>query len=492
MELLRIAVELVIACTLFGLCSHVELFRFLAAEELPASADSVQHDRFLGGMLQELEEETTAVMQRLSLPEPENITEQLRQRMCTGCGKNSECWRLRNSETEHAFLSVGHAPYHRPLPQTLGHCVRRDELAVAAAECAHTTALFEMQRVHMMQDRHMTLEYLQLLQNVVSNRSAHANDVFCQAESRMLQQLLRRLSVKAESACVRRLPAGRYVAEIYTRQKEIPLAALTELLQERLGAALGTMESRSKENGQRICLYEKPVYQMAFDIYSVNSPGCAHCGDQADGFTDGAGNSYLVLSNGMGSGNAASLAARIAVRTLRRMICSGMPPETVIRLVNALLLTETNTENFATLDICALHGDTGVITLYKAGAAATLLCRRMKVHRIASRSFPVGIVPDAKASVKQVCGLDGDCLVMLSDGISEGEYPYIRQLLQQGIPLRKITRMICEKAAVFHGGEVRDDMTVIAARICTENSSHLTKNDRESAYQPGQIAVPVL
>ncbi|MBP0974246.1 MAG: SpoIIE family protein phosphatase, partial [Oscillospiraceae bacterium] len=233
----------------------------------------------------------------------------------------------------------------------------------------------------------------------------------------------------------------------------------------------------------------KPVYQMSFDIHSVSSPGCVNCGDQADGFTDGAGNSCLVLSDGMGSGDTASLAARIAVRTLRRMICSGMPPETAIRLVNALLMTETNTENFATLDICYLDGDTGTITLYKAGAAATLLCRRSKVHRIASRSFPVGIVPDARPSVRQISGLDGDSIVMLSDGISEGEYPYIRQLLQQGLPLKEITRTICEKAAVFNGGQVRDDMTVIAARIRTENLSEMTKSDREATYQHGRFAL---
>ena len=81
--------------------------------------------------------------------------------------------------------------------------------------------------------------------------------------------------------------------------------------------------------------------------------------------------------------------------------------------------------------------------------------------------------------------------MMLSDGISEGEYPYIRQLLQQGLPLQQLTRMICEKAAVFHGGSVRDDMTVIAARVMTENSSEVTKNDREPAYQNRQIAVSV-
>ncbi|MBP0972625.1 MAG: hypothetical protein J5851_01820, partial [Oscillospiraceae bacterium] len=214
MELYRIAVELVIACTLYGLCSHVELFRFIAPEEPDSRSDPAQRDLFLGTMLRELEEETDAVMQRLTMPEPESIAEQLRQRMCSNCGKYEECWRLRGAVTERAFLRIGHAPYYRPLPQTIGNCVRYEELSGAAAECARTTALFEMQRVHLMQDRSTMLEYLQLLQSVVGDHAAQDRQVLCAAETRLLLRLLARLSVKAESACVRQLDSGRYTAEI--------------------------------------------------------------------------------------------------------------------------------------------------------------------------------------------------------------------------------------------------------------------------------------
>lgn len=487
-ELARVAVEMVLGCTLYALCSHLELFRFIGGAD-ENDADQTAADRFIGGALHELAQETTAVMQRLTVPEPASFACRLRQQVCTGCSNYDTCWRIRAEHTEHAFNKLRHMTRNRPVPQMLDHCLRKPRLLEAAEMRLRTDALEHMQRVHLMQDRAVTLEYLQLLECVFIDRFAEKRDTICKAESEILLRILKRLSVQAEAAYVQRLQSGRYAAEIYTGNDAVPAEAITELLREKLRTPLQCTVMQSKENGVRVCIYEPPVYTMQFACKSITSPGYERCGDHADGFTDGTGNSYLILSDGMGSGSAASLASQIAVRTLRRMICSGMAPETAIRIVNTLLLTETNTENFATLDVCMLDGDSGCLTLYKAGAAATLLCRRTKVHRIISKSFPVGIVPDAETSVRQLYGLDGDCLVMLSDGISEGEYPYIRQLLQQGIPLEQLTEKVCEKAALFTGGTVRDDMTIIAARIAAQNSSHSTKNDRETAYQNRQIAV---
>ena len=78
---------------------------------------------------------------------------------------------------------------------------------------------------------------------------------------------------------------------------------------------------------------------------------------------------------------------------------------------------------------------------------------------------------------------------MLSDGIGEAEYPYISQLLRQGISLTDLTRAVCEKAGVFLGGTARDDMTVIAARICSQIPSDLTNFVTNKQAKNGNIAV---
>ena len=147
------------------------------------------------------------------------------------------------------------------------------------------------------------------------------------------------------------------------------------------------------------------------------------------------------------------------------MICCDMPILSAVRLVNAILMTETSTENFATLDIVFLNADTGELTFYKSGATATLFTHGNKMQKITSQSFPVGIVPDAVPSKERIRAHENDCIIMLSDGVNEAEYPYIKQILSQNPENEFLLKEIFDKAAVFHGGEVRDDMTVITARV---------------------------
>lgn len=488
--LAKVVSELVLACMIYGLFSHVELERFVITEAARSGQNSiVRQEQFLGEALHELQEETAAVMHRLTIPEPEDASVQLRKKICTDCKNHAYCWKQRSAVTERAFRQLLHAAGQHTLPESLDSCIRSGRLTEAAAECARYSALRHMERVHMLQNRAVTLEYLQLLENVTLDAARRRSETYCTAETSALRSILQGCACEEATCYVRRIRSGRYVAEIYTHQEEFPLSSVLELLSRRLQVPLRSMRVQQQKSGCRICLYEEPPYHMEYDIYSVNAPEYERCGDHADAFTDGRGNQYLVLSDGMGSGSTASLASRIAVRTLRRMVCSEMPPETAIRMVNTLLLSETNTENFATLDVLMMDADSGELTLYKSGAAATLFCRKGIVQRVASRSFPVGIVPDALPSCKRMTACAQDSVVMLSDGIGEAEYPYIKQLLQQGMPLPELTRSVCDKAAIFLGGAARDDMTVIAATICARIPAELTKFVDDTHPENGQIAM---
>ena len=148
-----------------------------------------------------------------------------------------------------------------------------------------------------------------------------------------------------------------------------------------------------------------------------------------------------------------------------------MPVDSALKLMNALLMTETNTENFATLDILFLNADTGELTFCKSGSAAALFSRNKEIQQISSCSFPLGMLPDAPPSRTKLNAQNQDYIILLSDGISEAEFPYIRQLLMQNPEPEQLLNAIFEKASVFHGGTVRDDMTVITARVKSQISA---------------------
>ena len=173
-----------------------------------------------------------------------------------------------------------------------------------------------------------------------------------------------------------------------------------------------------------------------------------------------------------------------------------MPVDSAFRLLNALLMTETNTENFATLDILFLNADTGELTFCKSGSAAALFCRNAEMQQITAQSFPLGMMPDARPSRTKLKSQNQDCIILMSDGISEAEYPYIRQLLTQNPAPEQLLNAIFEKAPVFHGGTVRDDMTVITARVkskisaaCPERSHQKRQHSASTACNPVKFVI---
>ncbi len=458
-DIVKILIELILACTLYALYCHIDIYVFLAPEEVRTSdrlARSRQ-ERFLSNAMQELHDETSEVMHRLNIQKPEDAVTQMRNEVCKGCCQ--DCWKPENAKrTEICFRMLLHQSGNT------FYCLRKERLFASASEITRKNALAQMQRVHMLQNRAVTLECLQLMEMLTADTATRKERTCSEPETVALQNILRLCACEEASCFVYQLRSGRYCAEIYSKQKNFPVSTVQELLSRRLNVELDFMQTEQK-NSFRYCFSEVAPYHMEYAFKSINAPEYERCGDHADAFTDSAGNQYLVLSDGMGSGSMASLASRIAVRTFRKMVTSGMPAETAVRLVNMMLLTETSTENFATLDVLFLNADTGAVTVSKSGAAATLFYHDGQMQRIISQSFPVGIVPDAMPSSRHVTAQEGDAIVMLSDGIGEAEFPYIRQLLQQGLPLTEIVDSVCEKSAVFLGGVQRDDMTVMVARI---------------------------
>lgn len=486
--IIKILAELIITCTLYAVCYHIELRNLIS---LPVSAPAgqrqvIRQEVFLSQALQELREETASVMRHLSVSVPPEPVQQVRENLCQNCQHYAKCWKQNQKQMEQAFQQMLHTP--SVLPETLENCPDRKRLSDMMSVYLQRRTVRQMQNVSLMQNREMTLEYLQLLEYVISDSARRRALQFCDTETAVLKTILTRCAVTDEGCFVYKLRSGRYAAEIYSAQAEFPLATIQELLSRQLDTDLRSV-SVSQKQLTRYCFYEVPAYQLQYAIRSQNAPAYERCGDHADAFTDAVGNQYLIVSDGMGSGSSASLASRIAVKTFRNMVCCEMPIDSAIKLMNALLMTETNTENFATLDIAFLHADTGELLFYKSGSAAALFYRNNEMQQIASHSFPLGIVPDAAPSKINMHARNNDHIILLSDGVSDAEYPYIRQLLSHNPEPEQLVEAIFEKSAVFHGGAVRDDMTVIAARVQSRITAPVRKIRSEKQQHSASSAI---
>ncbi|MBQ8927739.1 MAG: SpoIIE family protein phosphatase [Oscillospiraceae bacterium] len=471
-----VLVELLFACGVYALCSHIDLSRFLpaAGAEQEDGRDAALEAGFRRSALGALSEETAAVMQRLVTSEPDDPIADVREAACASCKNFDYCWKRRRAQTMEGFEALRHAPHAHI--EALDGCIRRPTVEERMRLSAYRSSLSQVERVHLLQRRSVTLEYLRVLEQML--QPEHEPIRHAQAGTRLLRKLLHRCGIESPVCFMHRLRSGRLAAQVYISDEDFPMSTVCRLLEKHTGVPF---EGSVQRNGDavRAVLYEAPPYRLDSIVLSRNAPGCERCGDQTDCFTDAVGNCFLLLSDGMGSGNSASLAARISVRALRRMLLSGMGPDKAIRLVNTMLLSETNTESFATLDVLAFDADSGECALYKCGAAPTLMLHGSQVHRIAGMSYPVGMLPDAQADCRRFSAVTGDTAVLVSDGISEAEYPYIAQLLRRRLPLNEIAQDVFRQAQVFHAGTVRDDMTIILARMVSTVSVESAQNSQD-------------
>ena len=473
MELVKVLLELVISCFLYALCSRAPLYRILMFHsEKPVNGQCVmQREQFLSHSIGDLREEAAEIMQRLRPEKNVDAVAHAKERLCTGCKNENYCWQDRRDMTEDAFRQLLHFPAANPGPEAMAGCVRRGTMAECFRECGRNIALEKSRCVHLSQSRNVMLEYFHLMEEMTTDSARQREVQLCVQETEGLQEILRHCKCEFRSCFVHRLKSGRYAAEIYTSSPLAAEGAVLPLLQELLHVEMCAGVTHRNADAMRYCFYQKPPYSLEFSIRSIHAPGYSRCGDTADAFTDAEGNQYLLLSDGMGSGASASLVSKLAVRAFTRLVCSGMPCATAIRFVNAMLLSETSNEDFATLDVLFLNADSGELQLYKSGASSTLFLHGGQVMKISSPSFPIGIVPQAEPFRKTLSSFAGDRIVMLSDGIHEAEFPFVKELLLRCVPLGEMITQICEKAGIFHAGKADDDITVIAARVLCESQN---------------------
>ena len=85
--------------------------------------------------------------------------------------------------------------------------------------------------------------------------------------------------------------------------------------------------------------------------------------------------------------------------------------------------------------------------------------------KISSANFPIGISENAEISVAEHRFEAGDMLIMFSDGISENEYMFIKELLLSDNDINDIVSETALKASSFVQTTHNDDVTVIGVKI---------------------------
>ena len=169
---------------------------------------------------------------------------------------------------------------------------------------------------------------------------------------------------------------------------------------------------------------------------------------------------YVMLCDGMGTGLGAMQEGQSAASLLRQMLSAGFPAEYALRSLNSLTVLRGRA-GAVTVDLLELHLDTGRGTVYKWGAAPSLLLRGETAEKIGTAGPPPGLsVKDARETSVRLSLRRGEVLILTSDGV-DGEDALRRMRRISAQPPGELAAKILEYGARV--GE--DDATVAAVRL---------------------------
>lgn len=218
-----------------------------------------------------------------------------------------------------------------------------------------------------------------------------------------------------------------------------------------------------------VTLKQSPQYALAYGVAT-----CAMDGSRASGDTFSVQNvaydkTMLVLCDGMGSGERANFNSTSTIGMIENFYKAGFNNNAILSLINKILATY-NGECFTCLDLAMVDLTAGVIDIIKLGSSQSMLIRNQKCHLIGGGALPLGIVEEATPFTDRHIIMDGDILVMFTDGIADYlGTEKIFEIITNSVTINpeQIAENILSAAT---SGGAKDDSTVMVAKIYAKNN----------------------
>lgn len=161
---------------------------------------------------------------------------------------------------------------------------------------------------------------------------------------------------------------------------------------------------------------QPPSYTPDLGYRARGVRGNTVSGDHGSCFTCGEWY-YVLLCDGMGTGEEASRESAGAIHFLSELIVSGFEPQDAMQMLNGVYILRGD-GGFSTIDLLQISLVTGEGFLHKWGAAPSYLKKARRVLRLGSPTPPPGVSAGGKVRPEclRVSMGRGETLLMLSDG----------------------------------------------------------------------------
>lgn len=248
---------------------------------------------------------------------------------------------------------------------------------------------------------------------------------------------------------------------------------------ELVGQAMGSLDwcvardSKSiiTKEAATVRFVEDGKYRMLYGIARTAKEGEVVSGDNYTFGHNLPNQIVMSLSDGMGSGEAASEESRRVIELTEQLLETGFSSRAALKLVNTVLLLAGNEQHPATLDLCCVDLHTGVLEAMKLGAVATFVIAESGVELLEAGDVPMGVLNSVEPLLLSKKLWDNDRIVMVSDGVLDALPGEDKELVMQeflkSIPIKTpqdLADRVLHFACSFSTAP-RDDMTVLTAGI---------------------------
>ncbi len=433
------------------------------------------------------EEFTVAIKQTVSEHEESvsTIFDRASDMVCCSCGNCEHCWTHDYGTTLNVMNNITPVLMKNgsvsvsDLPKSFAErCSKVGELTAAINMETRTYLCRRQYHSRLSENRGAVCNQYSDISEVLENLAEElGRDITIEPSmERRLKKYLRGLGIPS-SVAVFRVRGGRLRAELHS-------TSINELMRDpeylnKLSELLGTRLCTRSENpdDDRLILLEAEPLSVKIGIAGRRKTGESVSGDKGTYFRTDEGYIYVLLSDGMGSGeNAAKFSSRV-IDGLERFLKAGVKPETALRIVaNMSFFKNEDDIESATVDMLCLNMFSGDAKLFKYGAAPSYLKKGDVVKRISQRgnSLPIGFSTSSGAHTDLKLS-SGSSVVIVSDGVTGGASDkWLKKLVSEAgnsDDPKILAKSILDTRLKIAGGEdceeasAEDDMTVLVVQI---------------------------
>ena len=407
---------------------------------------------------------------------PKSISKRVESSLCSRCEMFELCFKKSASKTAVSMgvLEKLHKSYgtlnSEDVKTYLPACTKPAALMTAFDNCSDELDFERACNKSVASMRKFLSEQLITMEQLLCDMSARVGRIKEVDEhlSARVKELFEVSGCRGARVCVYKNEVGRRYAEAFVNGSfKSDILRLTLRLSNIMECDMELPSINVLGKVTRLIFTEKPELEASIAYFQASCKGGQYCGDTLETLTVTESERYVLLSDGMGTGERARLDSMFTVSLLKRLVTSGVSMGCSERLVNSALCVKGWDESFSTVDMLRLDLFSRSACFLKAGAAASYIYREGSIIRIGSSSLPAGILDRCEPEMTTQRINAGDMIILATDGVDESIITENSALLERASlsGADKASRMIGEQAVKSFGGEITDDITLAVIMI---------------------------